>query len=103
MSKLKLDDFEFFDSINKDLDIYVRIINYLDSKAISGELLNEVETEQLNRNVVKYNLATSPKEYITDLSDANNCGICRTWNDVILALKEQFKTGERIQIKSKRR
>lgn len=80
------------------MEIYYNIINFLDSKALNNELLTETEIEQLNINVVRYGLSEDVTEFIRDLADANDCGDCTTWNEVVVALIELFKSGERIRL-----
>lgn len=87
-------------AINWYLETYVNIMNYLDDKALSGKLLDKVEIDQLNRNIEKYSIADSATEFIRDIADANDCGDCKSWNELILALKDLFENGERIPIKS---
>lgn len=75
---------------------YCKLMNFLDDKALTGKQLSRTEIEQLNRCIDRYDLADSVKELIGDIADANNCGDCETWNELIDALAEQFRTGERV-------
>ena len=77
---------------------YVKLMNYMDNKALSGKLLNRTEINQLDICVERYSLANTSMELIHDIADANDCGVCNSWNDLIVALKELFNSGERIPI-----
>ena len=75
---------------------YVNLMNFLCEKALKGEMLTKVETDQLNHCIDKYDVADSVTELINDIADANDCGICKSWQDIVNALSEQFKNGERM-------
>lgn len=79
------------------MEIYYNIMNFLDSKALNNEVLTETEIEQLNIDVV-HELSEDVTEFIRDLADANDCRYCTTWNEVVVALRELFKSGERIRL-----
>jgi len=81
-----------------DFTWYVNLMNYLDDKAKANAKLNRVEVEQLNRCVDKYNAADSARELIHHVADANDCGDCDTWQELVDALAELFKRGERVEI-----
>ena len=38
---------------------------------------------------------TTVEQFIQDFADANDCGICTTWEQVVEQLREQIKNGER--------
>ncbi len=81
-----------------NLDWYVNLMNFLDERAKENHLLNRVEITQLNNCVDRYDLADNVKELIHDIADANDCGECNSWNELIAALHQLFVTGERIAI-----
>ena len=81
-----------------DFTWYVNLMNYLDDKAKANAKLNRVEIEQLNHCIDKYNVADSVRELINDVADANDCGDCDTWQELVDALAELFKRGERVAI-----
>ena len=81
-----------------EFDWYVNLMNFLDERAKESRLLNRVEITQLNNCVDRYDLANNVKELIHDIADANDCGECNSWNELIAALHQLFITGERIAI-----
>ena len=81
-----------------DFTWYVNLMNFLDEKAKANAKLNRVEVEQLNRCIDKYDAADLVTELIHDIADANDCGRCDTWQELVDALAELFKRGERIEI-----
>lgn len=80
-------------------DWYVNLMNYLDERAKANRPLNRIEVMQLDICVDKYCLADTSRELIRDIADANDCGICNTWNELIMALRELFISGERVVIR----
>ena len=81
-----------------DFTWYINLMNFLDEKAKANVKLNRVEIEQLNHCIDKYNVADSVRELINDVADANDCGECNTWQELVDALAELFKRGERVAI-----
>lgn len=81
-----------------DCTWYVNLMNFLDGKAKANAKLNRIEIEQLNRCIDKYDVADSVTELIHDIADANDCGRCETWQELVDALAELFKRGERVEI-----
>ena len=84
----------------KEIEIYYNIMNFLDNKALNNELLTDVEIYQLNINIARFGLAETATEFIRDLADANDCGDCATWNEVVVALRKLFENGERIRVRA---
>ena len=81
-----------------DFEWYVNLMNFLDSKAKQNCLLNRLEIQQLNSCIYRYDIADNTMELIHDIADANDCGKCNSWNELITALHQLFVTGERIAI-----
>ena len=81
---------------------YVKLVNFLDAKAKAGELLTLTEIEQLNICVDRYSLSDSTRQLVRDIADANDCGICNTWNELIIKLRKLQDTGERVPIERRR-
>lgn len=81
-----------------NFDWYVNLMNYLDSRAKENRLLNKTELFQLNSCIDRYDVADNTMELIHDIADANDCGECNSWNELIAALHQLFVTGERIAI-----
>jgi len=81
-----------------NFDWYVNLMSFLDKRAKENRLLNRIEIDQLNHCVDKYDIADTVIELIHDIADANDCGECNSWNELITALHQLFVTGERIAI-----
>lgn len=87
--------------INCDNDIgdnptetYYNIMNILDAHAVQFEQLSPETIAELDR--LAEGLGSEPtKYYIESIADANDCGICDTWQEVVDALAELFEEGER--------
>lgn len=78
------------------MENYSKIINIIDDiaknqrEATNQEIcIIDTLAREDNRNV---------DEYICDLADANDCGVCHTWEEVISAFKELWRNGERIEL-----
>ena len=82
--------------MENSFDWYIKLMNFLCEKATDGKLLNRTEIWQLNHCIDKNDFADSINELIHDIADANDCGKCESWNDIIKALSEQIKNGERM-------
>ena len=78
---------------------YVKLVNFLDKKAKDGVLLTQTEIDQLNICIKRYCLADTTRQLILDIADANDCGICVTWNELIIELRKLHETGKRVSIK----
>ena len=78
---------------------YVNLMNMLDKRAKENRLLNRTEITQLNICVNRYAIADNATELIHDIADANDCGECNSWNELIAALHQLFVTGERIALR----
>ena len=79
------------------LQWYIDIINFLDQKALSDNpILTPEEIEYLDGDQMGF--SDSAEELIADIADANNCGCCFSWQDLVNALRHQFATGERVKI-----
>lgn len=72
------------------MEIYYAIMNILDYYAKDGKYLESKMVYLLNYLALKENIQ------ISDVADANDCGKCKTWADVVKALSELYKSGERI-------
>jgi len=74
------------------MDYYVDIMNLLDHVALSDRDLTEEEIDRLEF------LSDHGGGNIPDIADANDCGYCDTWDDLVYALRDLHRTGERISI-----
>lgn len=73
-----------------NMEIYYAIMNILDYYA-----KNEKYLEAKTSNFLYY-LASKENIQISDIADANDCGPCKTWADVINALSGLYRSGDRI-------
>ena len=80
-----------------NLECYVKLMNYFDTKALSNQMLSAIEINQINQNLLKYGFTESIRQFIHDVADANDCGNCETWNELITELRKLFESGERIR------
>ena len=71
--------------------IYYAIMNLLDGIAISEEDIEKY------RDILDNLLALIDSD-IEDVADANDCGKCTTWEDVVENLRSQYINGNRISI-----
>ncbi len=79
-------------------EIYYATMNILDYMALN--ILTDKEKDEL------YNILDALRkfdshigdedDYIASIADANNCGICSTWEQIVDELRKQFNEGERI-------
>ena len=79
------------------MENYFKIIDIIDDIAKSQR---EATTEEIcTIDALAKENNENIEEYISDLANANDCGDCHTWGEVIEAFKELWKNGERIEIK----
>jgi hypothetical protein len=69
---------------------YYTIMNTLDTYALTGKKLTEKMAMFLDC------LAEIDGTNIEEIADANDCGKCKTWAEIVEKLAELFKTGDRI-------
>ena len=87
-------------------EYYYQILNILDNAALSGRTLTCNDKQQLD------NLMEKDREFglggddsiIEDIADANDCytpngDLCSTWDEMVVALRELFESGDRVSIK----
>ena len=73
------------------MELYYAIMNILNYMA-----LNDVsKQEETNLFLSLTYLKDASGHTIEDIADANDCGECHTWREVVEALKELFESGER--------
>ena len=74
------------------MEAYFTIMNVLDEHALNGK--------ELTPNTILFLdcLADIGEHEIPDIADANDCGRCSTWSEVVSELAENFKSGNRICI-----
>ena len=81
----------------EEYEWYVKLMNFLDKRALQNRPLNLVERRQLDHCIEKYTEDELP-QLIKDIADANDCGKCYGWNDIIAALRKLFVSGQRVKI-----
>lgn len=80
--------------MNPEIESYYEIMNILDYHAMHSRPLTMPDILQLHA------LAKENDITIEDIADANDCGDCHEWTELVAALKEQFKSGDRVPIES---
>jgi len=80
--------------MNTEMIAYYEIMNTLDDLALNNKPLMLPDIIKLHA------LAKENDLTIEDIADANNCGECHEWNELVAALKDQFASGERVPIES---
>lgn len=74
---------------NGAANFYYQLMNKLDEWALSGYFPGKTQKQELD------NLLAKADATIEDIADANDCGECHTWEDIISALHILFEHGER--------
>ena len=74
---------------------YVNLMNFLDECATNNHNLSTTEKTQLTNSIEKYT-GEDVIQLIHDIADANDCGECNSWNELITALRKLHLNGERI-------
>ena len=77
------------------MESYFRIIDILDDITQSQREATTEEIKTMNELAKKD--GEDIKQFISDLANANDCGDCQTWEDVIKAFTELWKNGERVE------
>ena len=78
-----------FDQINAYTDIH----NHLCDVALGKAKLNSKQLKQWAKEVAP---DVTEDQFIQDFADANDCGVCYSWNGIIEKLKGQVERGERL-------
>lgn len=74
---------------NATANFYYQLMNKLDQWALSGRFPGADAKKELD------NLLIKAEGTIEDVADANDCGECHTWEDIVSALHILFEHGER--------
>lgn len=69
------------------MELYYAIVNIVDYLAKNGNDSKLYETLDT--------LLAMTDHTIEDIADANDCGGCSTWNELVDGIRELFETGER--------
>lgn len=75
------------------MELYYAIMNILDYIALNE--LSKDKKENLYKSL-DHLLSLLDGDTISDISSANDCGICNTWEEIVEKLRELFEEGERI-------
>lgn len=73
----------------QEVNSYYMILNIIDDIAKKGRKVTEHEMTLIK------GIAKEARIYVDDFSDANNCGKCYTWEEVIGAFRALWANGER--------
>ena len=73
------------------MELYYAIVNILDYIALHN--MRDDECKYL-LNIVN-DLATIGNVNCLEVADANNCGKCPQWTDIVESFKKQYANGER--------
>lgn len=77
------------------METYYNIMNILDAHAVRFEQLSPETIAELDR--LAESLGPEPIKYhIESIADANDCGDCSTWQEVVDCLSDSFANGDRI-------
>ena len=80
--------------MNPEIIAYYEIMNILDDHAMHNRPLTMPDIMKLHALSKENGIA------IEDIADANDCGDCHEWTELVAVMKEQFKSGERVPIES---
>ena len=80
--------------MNDYINNYYQIMNILDDVAMNNKPLDMQTIYRLQ------NLASEEGIAIEDIADANDCGECHNWKELVDCLREQFANGDRVPINS---
>lgn len=81
------------------MEIYYAVMNILDHLALN-ENLDKCKQDVLYdmcETLVTYQ-DEDRLDFIHTSSDANDCGVCESFQEMVIKLRELFKSGERITI-----
>lgn len=90
---MKIDLYEGNATYPTWMKYYVEIMNLLDKVALSNRDLTDEEIDRLDF------LADHGVGDISEIADANDCGYCNTWDELVDALRELHRTGDRVAIR----
>lgn len=76
----------------EQIDTYTDIHNHLCEVALGKTKLNPGNLKRWAREV---DPDTTEDQFIQDFADANDCGVCFSWNGIVEELKRQIERGER--------
>lgn len=78
------------------MENYNKIVNIIDD--IAKNQREATNQEICIMDILAKEDADNTEEYICDLADANDCGLCYTWEEVISAFKKLWGNGERVEV-----
>lgn len=82
-----------------DKEIYYAIINILDYIAKNSKNnINAYNADLLYicSKLLPYIEGENSIDKIRSIADANNCGVCNSFEEIVMSFQEQYELGERI-------
>ena len=75
------------------MELYYAIVNILDYLAKHKNLTEE---KRMELYFILNKLLTTSGETIEDIANANDCGGCKTWIEIVDRFRELYTSGERV-------
>jgi hypothetical protein len=82
------------------MELYYAIMNIVDYLALNKYSLSKERRADLI--YILDDLLDMRGDTIEDIADANDCGECQTWNQLIDGIRELFETGERVPVRKEK-
>ena len=79
------------------MELYYAIMNIVDYLALNKYNLTPKRRAELI--YILDDLLDMRGDTIADIADANDCGECHTWDQLIDAIRELFETGDRVLVR----
>ena len=74
------------------MELYYAIMNIVDYLALNK--YNLTKTKRAELIYILDDLLDMSGDTIEDIANANDCGECHTWNQLVDAIRELFETGD---------
>ena len=79
------------------MELYYAIINIVDYLALNKNTIAPKRRAELI--YMLDDLRDMRGDTIADIADANDCGECHTWDQLIDAIRELFEIGDRVPVR----
>lgn len=81
------------DIVTEDIDEqgYINVMNYIDEFATTGKTPTDKDISKIRK------MANDANIDVRDFADANDCGDCDNWSDVIKARRANYEAGEVVE------
>lgn len=79
------------------MELYYAIMNIIDYLALNKNTI--APKRQAELIYILDDLLDMRGDTIADIADANDCGECHTWDQLINAIREQFEVGDRVPVR----